>query len=216
MTLIASTSPANSSSKPSALRAVTLAPAAWALRPPRAPPARASRLRVRRCVHTTLLAPSSALPVASAGASLQSTAVRVRSAAPAHPRRAAPESARSVAGHWGRSPRPPTARAGRAGVQGWRSVAFQLRGPALAHSLWRWRAQVELAERCTQIQACASHHDRSAAFAERIVDLRVCQLGIWPALKLASIGKNDTRRCSSSFARPLGDACKRLDAPVDL
>ena len=79
---------------------------------------------------------------------------------------------------------PPTARAAasRACSAG-APVAFELRHPALAHALGRRRTQVELGQRRAQVQARAAHHDRPRARAPAAPSISACASSAYcPAL----------------------------------
>src|SRR6202035_2228422 len=58
------------------------------------------------------------------------------------------------------------------------AVLLELRGPALAHSLRRCRAQVKLAERRAQVEARAADDQRTPAGREQAVDLGVGELRV--------------------------------------
>ena len=65
-------------------------------------------------------------------------------------------------------------------MEGVRSARRQVELEALAHALRRRRAQVEVGECRTQVQAGAAHHDRPPPGGHQAVDLGVGQLGVLP------------------------------------
>ena len=160
---IASTSPASSSSNPSALRAVGrgaggVRAADLVLRRRR----RASRPRARRSARTGPRAPSSARPAASGGARRRRPQLGLRSgAAPARRCPAARARGRSAGGRWARSRGAAHgARAASVACSALGAALLELGQPALAHPLGRRRAQAQLGQRGPQVQAGAADDDR--------------------------------------------------------
>ena len=93
-------------------------------------------------------------------------------------------------------------------MQGGRALAFELRGPALAHALRRRRAQIQLGQRRAQVQARAADDDRTAPGREQPVDLGVRQLRVLPdAERRVERQERDQAmlelRCSAGEATPV-------------
>ena len=169
---IASTSPASSSSKPIAARAVREAPAASALRDlllaPRAATISSTRASIRaRSASRSTVSPTSSVghaqalapqPVAG-GVRRRSRAARARSGA------------RSACGRWGARPEASSGASSACSASGPRSASSA--STSARTSDGHRRAQLELGERGAHVEAGAADDDRPPALGEQLVDLGV-------------------------------------------